>query len=274
MAAAPAFLEIADWGKLQHYKDRRPPWIRLHNSLLDDPRWGRLDEEAKATLIVLFLLASRTENRIPSDPVWIQRLGGLHCKPRLASLLECGLVQYASNPLATCSPEESREEESRDRAEERESPAPPVPPPSLQAKGGKPSREDVADAFDARIQLQAIPGLRSAVLEWYDALRGTSPSLKTSKVWNSPAALGRHLDRLAGEPARALRAVELCRDERWTDSGAGFERLYRSERSGGTNGHRPPTTARERLEAMVRENTPALPEREAPRTVEDLRETA
>ena len=29
-------LRILNWEKFQHYKVRRPPWIKLHHSLLDD----------------------------------------------------------------------------------------------------------------------------------------------------------------------------------------------------------------------------------------------
>jgi len=27
-------LRVKNWGKFQHYKDRNPPWIKLHRGLL------------------------------------------------------------------------------------------------------------------------------------------------------------------------------------------------------------------------------------------------
>jgi len=52
-------IEILNWRKFQHYKDRRPPWIKIHDSLLDSTQWGRLDGESAKVLIELWLVAGR-----------------------------------------------------------------------------------------------------------------------------------------------------------------------------------------------------------------------
>jgi hypothetical protein len=29
------YLRVKNWSEFQHYKDRNPPWIKLHRTLLD-----------------------------------------------------------------------------------------------------------------------------------------------------------------------------------------------------------------------------------------------
>lgn len=55
---------IKDWSSYQSYKDRKPPWIRLHKSLLDDYEFHRMSKNARALLPMLWLLASEDH-----DPV-------------------------------------------------------------------------------------------------------------------------------------------------------------------------------------------------------------
>lgn len=49
---------VKDWKQFQHFKDRRPPWIKLYRHLLDDPEWHELDATAAKALIGLWLIAS------------------------------------------------------------------------------------------------------------------------------------------------------------------------------------------------------------------------
>ena len=37
-------LRVKNWSAFQHYRHRRPPWIKLHRGLLDDFAWHRLPE--------------------------------------------------------------------------------------------------------------------------------------------------------------------------------------------------------------------------------------
>lgn len=55
-------LRVKDWARFQHYKHRRPPWIRLHRSLLDDPTWHGLPLASRALAPMLWLLASETQD--------------------------------------------------------------------------------------------------------------------------------------------------------------------------------------------------------------------
>lgn len=49
---------IRNWGEFQHYKDRSPPWVRLHRSLLDNFDFHRLPVASKALAPMMWLLAS------------------------------------------------------------------------------------------------------------------------------------------------------------------------------------------------------------------------
>ena len=114
---------VKNFEKFQHYKDRNPPWIKLYNELLDDYEFGLLPDASKMHLIAIWLLASRSENKIPLDPTWVERRINATEKVDLTLLAERGFIlldqplqgveQVDSKPLAECL---SRERE-RDRAE-------------------------------------------------------------------------------------------------------------------------------------------------------------
>lgn len=70
MNGNPGYLRIRNWEKYQHYKDRRPPWIKFYVDLLDDEA-HRLTDKQFGQLAKLFLLAARTDNAILNEPVII-----------------------------------------------------------------------------------------------------------------------------------------------------------------------------------------------------------
>jgi len=57
----------------QNYKDRNPPWIKLHRDLLRDYEFSCLQDASKLLLIEIWLLASQKNNRIPADPKWLKQ---------------------------------------------------------------------------------------------------------------------------------------------------------------------------------------------------------
>lgn len=58
-----------DWRDFQHYKDRNPPWIRLHKSLLDNKEFNALPPIACKVLVLLWLVASDTTDGAFDDDV-------------------------------------------------------------------------------------------------------------------------------------------------------------------------------------------------------------
>jgi hypothetical protein len=59
-------LKIKGWERFQHFKDRKPPWIKLYRDLLDDIKWHELDGEAAKHLVMLWLIASESDGELPS----------------------------------------------------------------------------------------------------------------------------------------------------------------------------------------------------------------
>ena len=57
--------KIKNWTKFQHFKDRRPPWVKLYRDLLDDLEWHELDPLAAKSLVMIWLIASETDGILP-----------------------------------------------------------------------------------------------------------------------------------------------------------------------------------------------------------------
>jgi len=57
-------LKPKNWAVFQHYKDRCPPWIKLHRDLLNDRSFMRLPIASKAIAPMLWLLASESKDGV------------------------------------------------------------------------------------------------------------------------------------------------------------------------------------------------------------------
>lgn len=55
-------LKVAGWDKFQHYKDRSPPWIKLHKGLLDNFDFQMLPVASRALAPMIWLLASEADD--------------------------------------------------------------------------------------------------------------------------------------------------------------------------------------------------------------------
>ena len=98
-----AYLKIKNWSEFQHYKDRNPPWIKLHRTLLDDYEFSRLQDASKAHLMLIWLFASQKNGAIPNDPEFLKDKLGLQRAPDLNLFVKQGLLipeQDASSELA------------------------------------------------------------------------------------------------------------------------------------------------------------------------------
>lgn len=58
-------IRVKSWSKFQHFKDRRPPWIKLYRDVLDDIEWHELDPIAAKCLVMLWLIASENDGVLP-----------------------------------------------------------------------------------------------------------------------------------------------------------------------------------------------------------------
>ena len=65
------YLAVHGWGNFQHYGKRNPPWIKLHVALLSEFDFHVLPDSAKAQLMLIWLVAAQTNNKIPYEPGWV-----------------------------------------------------------------------------------------------------------------------------------------------------------------------------------------------------------
>ncbi len=97
----------ARWREFQHYKDRCPPWVKVHRELLDDRAYMDLPLAAKGLLTLLWILASESASGEIScsaeDLAWRLRIPCQELLSNLQLLSDTGLVEDASNMLADAS---------------------------------------------------------------------------------------------------------------------------------------------------------------------------
>ena len=109
------YFKIAKWKEYQHYKDRRPPWIKLYNKLLRKYEFLCLQDDSKLLLILLWLYASTIETKnneepvIPYDPYFLKSIIPVNNVPDLQPLIDKGFIIM----LAGCNQDDSDLSQSR-----------------------------------------------------------------------------------------------------------------------------------------------------------------
>lgn len=121
---------VKNFEKFQHYKDRNPPWIKLYNEVLEDYTFGSLPDASKAHLLAIWLLASRTGNKLPFDADWIAKRINATEAVNLTLLAEAGFIvidqplqqpeHVASKVLQTVEADARPETETEGETEQRE----------------------------------------------------------------------------------------------------------------------------------------------------------
>ena len=118
------YITPKNWLDLQHYKDRNPPWIRLHKSLLDNYEFHRLQVASRALAPMLWLLASCYEGgKIPADVDALSfrlRMSRDELISSIRPLILAGFFDFsgnASNPLAPCKQDAIPETETETKRE-------------------------------------------------------------------------------------------------------------------------------------------------------------
>jgi len=116
---------VRNWSSYQSYKDRRPPWIRLHRSLIDNAEFQRMSADARALLPMFWLLACEDTDPVSGmirmsyeDIAWRLRLPPEKVKSAIsemqdADFIEC--IESVTEPLqdriSTVTPETETETE-------------------------------------------------------------------------------------------------------------------------------------------------------------------
>jgi hypothetical protein len=99
-------LRPKNWSKCQHYKDRNPPWIKLHRDLLNDRDFMCLPIASKAIAPLLWLLASESKtgefNANVIELAFRLRMTEKEVNDGLNPLISKGFFVDASGVLAEC----------------------------------------------------------------------------------------------------------------------------------------------------------------------------
>lgn len=124
-----SYLRIRNWERYQHYRDRRPPWVKFYVELLDDLQIRSLPLPTRFLMCQLLLLAARHDNAILKNSEAIAN--DLRMKPEdvhegLEELLRIRWIQETRTPRRASKPASSAlaKRYTRDRDRER----PPLPP--------------------------------------------------------------------------------------------------------------------------------------------------
>ena len=128
-------LKPKNWEKFQHYKDRLPPWIKLHRELLTDRAFMQLPIASKALAPLLWLLASESKDGTfdASDEELMFRL---HVTAKdlqgVQPLIDKGFFVVASPALADCTQVATPETETERETEKTLSGKPDLKSPALE----------------------------------------------------------------------------------------------------------------------------------------------
>jgi len=120
-------LQPKNWAVFQHYKDRSPPWIKLHRNLLINRDFVTLPTASKALAPMLWLLASEGKDGV-FDATFEELQFRLYISKKdyddgLKPLIDKGFFVVASGVLAECyqdaSPEREKETETETKKEKK-----------------------------------------------------------------------------------------------------------------------------------------------------------
>jgi hypothetical protein len=122
-------IRVKNWKDFQHYKDRSPPWIKLHKGLLDNYEYQCLPVASRALAPMIWLLASESDDgSIDPDPKKIAfrlRMTEKEVIEALKPLIDAGFVIVDSDVLADCKQHAMPETETETETEERKKAAAP-----------------------------------------------------------------------------------------------------------------------------------------------------
>ena len=113
---------IKNWDRYQHYKQRNPPWLKLHYELLSSRTWVMLDDSSRVLMVACMLVASRNGGQIDGSP------SGLQYLKRVAYLQKADLKSLVdADFLVPLEQEETLiEEQAAEEPEEQTAPQPGV----------------------------------------------------------------------------------------------------------------------------------------------------
>ena len=121
------YLHIKNWEEWQSYRKDRgtPPWIKVHRSLLSNPKWAALSDSEKGQLISIWIVAADAGGKISANPIVIKKICQLDSAPDTSKFKDLGFLvttcQPVDNQLTTiCQPLDAPETETETYSKEVE----------------------------------------------------------------------------------------------------------------------------------------------------------
>jgi hypothetical protein len=113
-------MRIKNWDRFQHFKDRKPIWIKLYRDLLDDLNWHELDPKSAKALVMIWLIASEDLGILPETKTLAFRLRMSEKETkevvtRLSSWLEQDDINAISEGYQDDMPEKRREKTEKEK---------------------------------------------------------------------------------------------------------------------------------------------------------------
>ena len=117
-------MKIKNWSKFQHFKDRRPPWIKLYRDILDDIEWHQLDPLASKVLVMCWLIASEDDGNIPDTKTlafqsFLAEKQTYECVSKLSHWLDQDDIGVISERYQDDAPERETETEIKKETEKK-----------------------------------------------------------------------------------------------------------------------------------------------------------
>jgi hypothetical protein len=158
-----------NWAVFQHYKNRLPPWIKLHRELLNDRVYMSLPLASKAIAPLMWLLASESKNG-SFDGSLDELVFRLHITEKdyrdgVKPLIDKGFFVDASNVIADCQQLATPERETETEKETEKT--------SLCPPNGEPKAKKLPECD------------HKAVIELYHQ---NLPTMRRVEVWNETRA--------------------------------------------------------------------------------------
>jgi len=113
--------KVANWTEYQHYKDRNPPWIKLHRQIINSEMWVSCDDASRVLAIACMVLAAEFDGCVPANSAYIMRRCYLSHEPNFKPLVDNGFLIDASGLLASCEQDASGLLDQRQRQRQRQS---------------------------------------------------------------------------------------------------------------------------------------------------------
>lgn len=138
------YFRIRNWEKYQHRDHKKSmPWIKVHVSLLDDPKMFKLTPYQIGVWFKLMLLCARLENELSTSQHWLRSKLDLKKPVDLALFASLGLIEFFER--AESAPRARLEERRGEETIYTPPPAPSDPPKA--APQNIPSHPDLKELW-------------------------------------------------------------------------------------------------------------------------------